>query len=163
MRRIWTALVTFLAEVCRCDLAGIAGHGSLAVALPMDDASLKAATQRARATVGDFIGTLAHPKPGQADFSVKIELRDDGVAHYVWLKQVAFSGSDFSGTLGPDTSGMKDHRPGEAITIAAREISDWMYTEDKKLAGGFTLRAIRDKLCGRQRAAFEKSLWFALD
>jgi uncharacterized protein YegJ (DUF2314 family) len=163
MGRIWTGIATFLGGLCGCGPTGDAGRSSVAVAVPTDDAVIDAATQHARSTIAEFKQALAHPKPAQSDFSVKVELPEDRGVHYLWLQQVTCSGSNFSGTLGSDASGMKDHKPGEAVTIAADQVCDWMYVENNKLVGGFTLRAIRDKLRGAQREAFEKSLWFAFE
>ena len=163
MERMWAAIVTFLARFCGCGPAGNPARNSVAVAVPTDDAAIEAATQHARSTIDEFKEALAHPNREQSDFSVKVELHEAGGVHYFWLKQVTCSGSSFAGTLGSDASGMKDHKPGEAITIAADEICDWMYVENEKLVGGFTLRAIRNKLRGAQRDAFERSLWFSFD
>ena len=135
----------------------------MAVAVPTEDAAIEAATQHARSTIDEFKEALAHPNPERSDFSVKVELHEDEGVHYLWLQQVTCTGSSFAGTLGPDASGMKRHKPGETITINAGDIRDWMYVENKELVGGFTLRAIRDKLRGEQREAFESSLWFAFD
>ena len=65
--------------------------------------------------------------------------------------------------LGADATAMKQHQPGQAITVDTSKIADWMYVESNKLVGGFTLRAIRDQLSGEQRAAFEKSMWFKFE
>jgi uncharacterized protein YegJ (DUF2314 family) len=163
MGRIWTAIATFVAGLCGCGPVGDPGRGSVAVAVPTDDAGIEAATQHARSTIDDFKQALGHPKPEQSDFSVKVQLHEDGGVHYLWLQQLTWAGSSFSGTLGSDASGMKDHKPGEVVTVAADQVCDWMYVENKKLVGGFTLRAIRDKLRGAQREAFEKSLWFTFE
>jgi len=163
MRRVWTALVTFLAGICGCSPSGETGGSSTAVAVPTQDASIEAATDRARATIEDFKKAMASPTPQQTDFAVKVELRANGAVHFVWLQQVACADSTFTGTLGPDASGMKHHKPGDAVTVVAGEVADWMYVENRKLVGGFSLRAIRDKLRGPQRDAFEKSMWFEFD
>ena len=106
---------------------------------------------------------LSHPSPGQTDFSVKVPVRAGDATHYLWLLQIAFDGSNFSGILGPDADGLKGHFPGERITIASREIADWMFVDDGRLAGGFSLRAIRERLRGKARTQFEKSMWFRFE
>ena len=49
------------------------------------------------------------------------------------------------------------------ISVPAEEVFDWMYVDNGKLVGGYSLRALRDKLSGKQREAFEKSMWFSFD
>ncbi len=135
----------------------------IAVYVPPDDRVIAAAVQQAHASVSQFTEALAHPKPTQSDFSVKVPISDDDAIHYVWLQEVTFSNSNFRGVLGADASTMKQHQPGQPITVATSNISDWMYVESNKLVGGFTLQAIRDQLRGEQRAAFEKSMWFKFE
>ena len=81
----------------------------------------------------------------------------------MWLQQIAFDGSNFSGVLGPDAGGLNGHSPGERVTISSREIADWMFVENEKLVGGFSLRAIRERLSGEARRQFEKSMWFKFE
>jgi Uncharacterized protein conserved in bacteria (DUF2314) len=51
------------------------------------------------------------------------------------LQQIALDGSNFSGVLGPDATGLNGHSPGERVTISSREIADWMFVENEKLVG----------------------------
>jgi hypothetical protein len=58
---------------------------------------------------------------------------------------------------------MMSQSPGERIKVDSPEIADWMYVEDKKLVGGFSLRVIRDQRSGEARMRFEESMWFKFD
>jgi uncharacterized protein YegJ (DUF2314 family) len=136
---------------------------SLVVAVPTEDSAMEAATREARDSLDRFTGPLSHPGPGQSDFSVKVPVPDGDMTHDIWLQQITFDGSSFSGVLGPDAAEMKSHSPGERVKIAAREISDWMYVDNEKLVGGFNLRAIRKHLSGEARRQFEKSRWFKFE
>ncbi len=82
---------------------------------------------------------------------------------YLWLQRIAFDGSNFSGVLGPDAAGLERHSPGERITLSSSEIADRMFVDDEKLVGGFSLRAIRERLSGEARRQFEKSMWFRFE
>lgn len=135
----------------------------MAVAAPKDDPILEAATRKARDSLGDFMARLKDPSPSQSHFSVKVAINSGGIIHYWWLFKIVHKDGNFSGSLGPDAKGLEPHHPGETITVPAEEIFDRMYVENGKLVGGFSLRALRDQLTGKQREAFEKSMWFTID
>lgn len=166
MQKLWSLLVATLHMLTGCQPSLVDGSnqgGSLAVAIPTEDGAIEAATREARDSLDRFIRTLSHPGPGQAEFSVKFPVHAGEATHYLWLLQIAFDGSNFSGILGPDADGLKGHFPGERITTASKEITDWMFVDNGKLAGGFSLRAIRERLSGEARTQFEKSMWFRFD
>jgi uncharacterized protein YegJ (DUF2314 family) len=49
------------------------------------------------------------------------------------------------------------------VKTAKNEISDWMYVENKKLIGGYTIRVLRDNMPPEERREFERSVPFTLD
>ncbi len=166
MRKLWSLFVGSLPILSGCQRSPLDGSNqgsSLAVAVPTEDAAIEAATREARASLEGFIRPLSNPSPGQTDFSVKVPVREGAGTHYLWLQQIALDGSNFSGVLGPDAAGLNGHSPGERVTISSREIADWMFVENEKLVGGFSLRAIRERLSGEARRQFEKSMWFRFE
>ena len=44
---------------------------------------------------------------------------------------------------------------GDTIKVNRASISDWMYYDEGKVVGGFTIRAIRDALSPEEQAAFD--------
>ena len=166
MRKLWSLFVESLPVLSgyqRSPLDGSNQGSSLAVAIPTEDAEIEAATREASASLEWFITPLSHPRPGQTDFSVKVPVREGTGTHYLWLQQIALDGSTFSGVLGPDAAGLNGHSPGDRITISSREVADWMFLENEKLVGGYSLRAIRERLSGEARRQFEKSMWFKFE
>jgi uncharacterized protein YegJ (DUF2314 family) len=166
MRKLWALLTGILPILGGCQRSPVDGdnqQSSLAVAVPTDDGALESATREARGSLDRFIRALSQPGPGQSDFSVKVPVREGKGIHYMWLQQVSFDGSNFSGLLGPDAAEIKGHSPGERVTIASPEIADWMFVENEKLVGGFSLREIRNHLSGAAREQFEKSMWFKFE
>lgn len=72
-------------------------------------------------------------------------------------------GDNFIGVLGSDVAGFKSCQVGQEVSVNESEVSDWMFVEDGKLVGGYTLRAIREQLRGQAREGFEKSMWFKFE
>ena len=52
---------------------------------------------------------------------------------------------------------------GDELHAPVDQISDWMYVEDGKLVGGYTLRVVRDSLTEEQQAAFDSNLPFKIE
>src|SRR6266581_9449023 len=163
MRRIWSVAVAFVTGLFGCGPSGSTSSNGLAVAAPKDDPILEVATSKARDSLGNFTACLKDPMPSQSQFSVKVAISSGGMVHYLWLQKITHKDGSFTGTLGPDAKGLEPHQPGETITEREKEIFDWMYVDSGKLVGGYSLRALRDQLSGKQREAFEKSLWFSFD
>jgi uncharacterized protein YegJ (DUF2314 family) len=127
------------------------------------DPRMNAAMEKARSTVGTFIAALQSPNPGQSGFSVKLAFSDGGTVEHMWLAPVSYDGHDFHGTVNNEPEKAKTVKMGDKVTVAPSKISDWMYVEDRKLVGGYTLRVLRDALSPAERADFDKSVPFVVE
>jgi uncharacterized protein YegJ (DUF2314 family) len=128
-----------------------------------DDPRMNAAIAKARSTVNTFIAALKAPKPGQSVFSVKVPFTDGPNTEHIWLTPVSYDGKRFRGTVDNEPEKVKNVRTGQNLTVAPSEISDWMYVENRKLIGGYTLRVLRDALTADERVEFDRSVPFTID
>lgn len=128
-----------------------------------DDPRMNAAIDKARSTVNTFITALRSPKAGQSAFSVKMAFADGAETEHMWLMPVSYDGQNFQGTVNNEPQMVKTVSMGQVVTIAPARISDWMYVENRKLVGGWTLRVLRDALPSDERADFDKSLPFKIE
>jgi uncharacterized protein YegJ (DUF2314 family) len=131
--------------------------------VPEGDTRMNAAIEKARATVPTFLAALKGPKPGQSAFSVKMAFTDGKDTEHMWLTPVSFDGTTFRGTVNNEPEKVKTVRLGQKVTVAPSEISDWMYVENRKLVGGYTLRVLRDAMTPAERADFDGGLPFVID
>lgn len=130
---------------------------------PGDDPKLQAALTKARSTVETIISALKAPKPTQASFQVKKAFEDAGMTEHIWLSDVTIDGDQFSGTIGNDPQHVKNVKFGQKATVAKSEISDWMFIDDGKLVGGYSILAMRESMTPAERSSFDKSLPFKID
>jgi uncharacterized protein YegJ (DUF2314 family) len=49
------------------------------------------------------------------------------------------------------------------VSVRRDEIMDWMYVEDGKLVGGYTIRVQRDSLDMNERAEFDQSVGYRIE
>jgi uncharacterized protein YegJ (DUF2314 family) len=52
---------------------------------------------------------------------------------------------------------------GQKVSVEPAKISDWMFVEDRKLVGGYTIRVLRDSVPASERAEFDKSVPFVIE
>jgi uncharacterized protein YegJ (DUF2314 family) len=128
-----------------------------------DDPLMTEALAEARSTVEQFIHALQNPKPSQPHFSVKIPISEGDDVRHIWLDSVQFQDGKFTGIVGNEPGTMTAISVGDRVSAAPEEISDWMYVEDGKLIGGFTLRVIRDGMSERERFEFDRCMPFAIE
>jgi uncharacterized protein YegJ (DUF2314 family) len=128
-----------------------------------DDEEMNDAMAKARETVDEFIVALGDPQPSQTDFSIKVGFRDAHGNEYICLNNVTYHDGVFHGTIGNEPETVRSVRYGEPVTVAKDQIGDWMYIDDGKLIGGYTMRVMRSRLAPDKRAEFDANITFTLD
>ncbi len=128
-----------------------------------DDAEMAEATRKARETVGVFVDALAENAPGCSRFSVKVGIEDGEDAEHFWLNDVRYAEGTFKGTIANDPVHVQSVQFGQAIEVSRDEISDWMYIEDGKLVGGYSIRVMLATLSPEQRSEFDATAGFQVD
>jgi uncharacterized protein YegJ (DUF2314 family) len=128
-----------------------------------DDVRVNAAMEKAKTTVDEFIAALQNPKPSQSGFSIKKKFSSGKGNEHMWLTPVRYDGKAFHGTVNNEPVTVKTVRMGQNVTVEPAQISDWMYIDNRKLKGGFTIRALRAGLPADKKAVFDKSVPFTID
>ncbi len=124
---------------------------------------MNAAIAKARSTFDTFVTALRAPKKSQSRFSVKIRISNGDGSEHFWLSDVRYDGSVISGKIDNEPETVSTVKLGQAVSARPAEISDWMYVDRGKLVGGYTLRALRDRLSPSDRAEFDRSLPFKIE
>jgi len=127
------------------------------------DPEMIAAIAEARAHVNEFVVALKAPQPGDRSFGIKAALRDGQQVEHVWIDDVVYDGSAFSGTLGNDPELVKGHSLGESVRVVPGEISDWMYVRQDRLVGGYSIRLLRRRLTASERTELDEGLDFRVE
>ncbi len=128
-----------------------------------EDAEMNKAVQMARSTAEKFIASLKAPSAKQTGFSVKKPFREGGKVEHIWLSDVSVDNSNFKGLVGNDPIDVKNIKLGDPATVAKDEISDWMYIEDGKLVGGYTIRVLYSRMSPEEKKDFSANLGFIID
>ncbi len=89
--------------------------------------------------------------------------RDGDKGEHMWLTPVTFDGLRFQGTVNNHSEIVSTVKLGDRVSVEPAKISDWMFVENGKLVGGYTLRVLRENLSAGERAEFDKGVPFKID
>ncbi len=128
-----------------------------------DDPKMKAAMERARSTVDQFVKAFTNPQPSQDNFSIKLPVQDGEFVEQIWMLPQKYENGKFFGTISNEPLDVTTVRFGDSVEVSEAEISDWMYVENQKLVGGYTLRAMRDSLPDDERRELDQTVPFTID
>jgi len=157
--------IQFCSILVLCAVLGCGKRPAADPVIPVsaDDPQMNAAIEKARTTVPTFINALRAPKKNLTGFSVKMAFIDGKHTEHMWLDAVRYDGKQFHGTVNNDPENVSNVKLGDQASVDASKISDWMYIENRKLVGGYTIRVLRDKLQGKEREEFDKGVPFIVE
>lgn len=128
-----------------------------------NDKAMEQAVQRARETLPRFITALRSPKANQSRFAIKKAFIEGDKVEHLWVHDVRFDGRRFHGTIDNEPVDLKATHLGDEVTFSPAEISDWMYVQENRLIGGYTVRCLCRELSPAQRKQFEEELHCRVD
>ena len=127
-----------------------------------DDADIRAAMEKARATSGEFLAALQKPAPSQKQFMARKAFpAKDAKQQILWVVDLTFDGTLLHGRVDDNTA-----QPGSGIakdgkvSFPPTEIVDWMFNEDGKAVGGYMLRALKTKMTEEEWAKISAQISF---
>lgn len=128
-----------------------------------DDPKMLEAREKARSSVAGFIEALNNPKPTQNKFSFKAQFSDGKHIEHMWLFHVRYEDGMLIGTVNNAPDLMTGIQLGDQKSVDPQQISDWMYVQDGKLVGGFSIRVIRERMSDSERQQLDGSVQFAIE
>ena len=117
------------------------------------DPEMNGAISQARAELDEFVKAVTSPAPTQTKFGAKVAIPHAGGAEHIWLAQPMFEADSIVGIVEAAPLYLKGIAAGDRVRVDRDAISDWMYLDNGKLRGGYTVRVAIDRLPEDQRAA----------
>jgi uncharacterized protein YegJ (DUF2314 family) len=141
---------------------------------PGDDKEMEQAATKARQTFKYFWREMAWERrriiPAldlaavKASFTDPPEIRAQNPGgldvEHMWLLEVEFDGRQIQGTLINSPHSLKSIHEGDRVTVAGKQICDWMYVIAGNVYGGFTVDLMRSRMSNRERSQHDKAWGF---
>ena len=125
------------------------------------DREMNEAIEKANQTLADFNSALLNPKIEVKALKVKFQNETD--VEHIWISDVTLKDGKYSGILDNEPEYIKDHKNGDTINIDNKDISDWMYIEDGKLFGGYTIKVLRNRMSESEKKQFDAKNGMQID
>ena len=112
-----------------------------------ENGEMNFAIDQARKSFPDFLVVLQDKCEDCERFNVKIRLGfGDNDGEHVWLDSLFLKNSKLYGVLASVPEKVTRVNFGDILEANKDSLSDWMYIQKGKLAGGFTIKVIYDQL-----------------
>ena len=127
------------------------------------DVEMEAAFQQARDTLDSFIQKIGTSHPDRTLVALKVRfVLPDGSSQDMWVDGITYQDGSFYGIMGDDIPSLKLSID-DKITIARKDIVDWMIVEDGKLIGGYTIRLAFQRMSPQQKERFLETVHYSIE
>lgn len=128
------------------------------VAQPSEDEALIRARALARASFGDFWARVSRDRTGLDAVSVKVSIPHGRGIEHLWMTGCKAHGAEaFECVVSNEPEHVK-LRLGVRYRFPSDAISDWMYRQDGKIHGGYSIRALLPTLPAEQAEVMKAML-----
>lgn len=127
-----------------------------------DDKQCAQACEHAPRELGFFMAALRAKKPGDSSFAIKKGFVEGDHVEHLWIRDVSYDGKNFHGKIDNQPVEVKNVRQGQRMTVAPREVSDWMFVQNGKLIGGYMTRVLYARLSPEEKAEFDRQAGFRI-
>ena len=141
---------------------------------PGDDKKMEQAATKARQTFRFFWREMAWEQrriiPGLELAAVKVSFSDPAEVRarnpggleveHMWLLEVDFDGRELQGTLINSPHSLQSVKAGDRVTVAGKQIFDWMYVTAGNVYGGFTVDLMRSRMGTGERKQHDQAWGF---
>ena len=119
------------------------------------DAEMNEAMKTANQTLEKFNEALISGNPSFESFALKTRFNTPNGGEHIWVSNILLKGSQYFGIIDNLPESTTDVKLGDTIQIKNDNISDWMYIDNRKLRGAYTVRVLRNRMTETERKQFD--------
>ena len=128
-----------------------------------EDPAFVQAIAKAKASSGDFLRAFREKPEGTKAFFVKKPYpTPTGGTEHMWIAVLEETNGTLKGKISNDADETREVKKGDIVSFNVSEISDWKYTDGKKLVGGFTIRYFFERMSPQEKEDFLKQAGFEM-
>lgn len=127
--------------------------------------AMRAAFDKAYASLDTFIAKARQAPAGASAFAVKVGIRDGRDTEYMWLNELQFSGDRLSGRINNQPRMVGTVEYGQTYDFSREQVVDWTYRDEKsgRMMGNFTACALLSKEPAARADAFKRQYGLSCD
>jgi uncharacterized protein YegJ (DUF2314 family) len=120
-----------------------------------EDVEINRAIKTAKQTLTKFEKAIRSNNTNFSLFALKVKFENREKAEHIWLSNVEFKNGEYFGVVDNLPEHITEVKLGETLKIENKTITDWMYLDNSKLVGGYTIRVLRDRMSEVERKQFD--------
>lgn len=124
------------------------------VPIDSEEPGMKAAIDKARATVTDFASAFQNPRPTYCCFSFKYPFAENDQTEHMWISLREVRDGRLLGIVNNTPVRISQPVLGQTVDLDAKEITDWMYFDRDVLRGGYSIRFLYSRMSPEEQAQF---------
>ena len=132
------------------------------VQLDHADREIVLIAEAARDTLSIFFRHLSGTGAGEHSFYIKYPFdakTDSGIiSEQIWLSGISFRDGLYYGKLANTPLYLHGLKTGDTVAFSADSISDWMYIQNDKIIGGYSIKYLLESIPEDQRSEEQKKL-----
>lgn len=120
------------------------------------DAEMNDAIKTANQTLDKFNEALKSGNPNFGYFALKTRFNSSNGGEHIWVSSITLKDNKYFGIVDNLPASTTDVKLDDTIEIKNANISDWMYIDNQKLRGGYTVRLLRSRMTEQERKQFDE-------
>jgi uncharacterized protein YegJ (DUF2314 family) len=120
-----------------------------------NDKEMNEAIKTANQEIEKFNKAFESKNPDFKYLALKIRFNAPNGGEHIWAKIITFEKGKYIGVVDNLPESTTDVKINDTIQINNNNISDWMYIDKGKLCGGYTIRALRNRMNVTEKKQFD--------
>jgi uncharacterized protein YegJ (DUF2314 family) len=130
---------------------------------PSDDQEMNEAIAKSRSTLNLFEKAFQSNKFDKGTFALKVRFSTENGAEHIWATSIRIENAAYYGIVDNLPNTTSKINLGERIKLNKEDITDWMYADNGVLQGGYTIRAIRNRMGDQEKREFDANFPFKIE
>lgn len=127
------------------------------------DAEMNEAIKTANQTLNNFKEALKSDNPNFESFALKTRFNTSNGGEHIWVSNITLRDNKYFGVVENLPELTNEVKLGDTIQIKDDNISDWIYIDNQKLRGGYTVRLLRNRMTEQERKQFDEENGFIIE
>lgn len=120
-----------------------------------NDTEMNDAIKLANQTLYKFNDALKNKNSDLQYFALKTRFNTANGGEHIWVSNITLEDNKYFGVVNNLPESIKGIKMGDTIQVKNDNISDWMYVDNQKLLGGYTIRLLRKRMTEIERKQFD--------